>query len=112
MSMPNLDRPLTLESPQDVPDGAGGFSRIWLPLGELWAELRATSGRETASGTAPVSVNSVEIVVRGAPVGSLSRPRPEQRFREGTRIYRIVSVVEDDGRGQFLRCRTEEEVVT
>ncbi|WP_425039195.1 head-tail adaptor protein [Primorskyibacter sp. S187A] len=112
MSIPNLNRRLELEAPQDVPDGAGGFDRIWMPMGELWAEITSGTGRETASGTAPVSVTGVKIIVRGAPVTSAARPRPEQRFREGSRVFRITAVTEADQHGRYLSCQAVEEVVT
>ncbi|MGX9354127.1 head-tail adaptor protein [Roseobacteraceae bacterium S113] len=111
MSMPMLNRRLTLEAPQDVPDGAGGYDRIWMPMGELWAEITMGTGREKALGTAPVSVTGVKVVVRAARVGSAARPRPEQRFREGERIFRILSVAEADKQGRYLMCRAQEEVV-
>jgi len=51
------------------------------------------------------------ITVRAAPVGHAMRPRPEQRFREGARIFRITAVAEGDLRGRYLTCFVEEEVV-
>jgi hypothetical protein len=48
--------------------------------------------------------------VRGAPVGAQRRPKAEQRFRDGTRLFRILSVTERDPQGRFLICQTEEEV--
>ena len=111
MSQPRLDRLLTLEAPQDVPDGAGGYARLWMPLGQHWAEVTPGSGRETVSGTAPISAVSVKIVVRASPIGSLSRPRPDQRFREGARVFRIAAVAETDPRGRYLTCHSVEEEV-
>lgn len=112
MTAPMLDRRLVLEGFQEVPDGSGGYDRLWQVLGTLWAEITPVSDREAVVGTAPVSVNLLRIVVRSAPHGAVERPRPEQRFRDGARLYRIVSVVEHDRAGRFLRCRAEEEVVT
>ncbi len=34
---------------------------------------------------------------------------PEQRFREGSRIYRILAVADVDTGGRFLECRAREE---
>ena len=112
MTTPRLNRRLTLEAPQDVPDGAGGYDRIWMPMGVLWAEVTARAGRERANEVAPVSVSALRIVVRATPVGSAARPRPEQRFREGARVYRILAVAEKDPLGRYLSCQAEEEVVT
>ena len=45
MSSPRLNRKLVLEAPERVSDGAGGFSEAWVPLGVLWAEIAARTGR-------------------------------------------------------------------
>ena len=46
----------------------------------------------------------------GCSIGSTSRPLPDQRFREGTRVFRVLSVAERDPGSRFLICQTEEEV--
>ncbi|WP_197470815.1 head-tail adaptor protein, partial [Sulfitobacter sp. HI0054] len=55
MSRPQLNRPLVLEAAQRVSDGAGGHHEVWQPVGTLWAEVRARTGRETAQGGVAVS---------------------------------------------------------
>lgn len=111
MTMPKLNRQLTLEAPQDIADGSGGFDRLWLPIGQHWAEVTPRTGRESTRGVAPTGHVSVHIKVRGAAIGHQARPRPEQRFRDGTRIYHIQSVTEADANGHYLLCTAEEEVV-
>lgn len=110
MSTHRLTRRLTLEEPEMVADGAGGFTRIWRPLGQLWAEVRARSGRETAAGGLTTAAEvSYKITVRAAPVGSPERPRPEQRFREGSRVFQIIAVAESDAGQRYLTCFANEE---
>lgn len=111
MSRPNLNRRLVLEAPERVPDGAGGFVESWGALGELWAEVRARTGREKAGEAVPVSTVGYRIIVRGAPVGHSARPQPEQRFRDGGRVYLIRAVAEEDAAGFYLTCFADEEVV-
>ncbi|SEQ64390.1 head-tail adaptor protein [Thalassovita taeanensis] len=106
-----LNRRLVLESAERVADGAGGFAQSWGALGELWADVTLRSGRERASAGVQVSRAAFRIVVRGAPEGSTMRPRPDQRFREGARIYRIEAVAERDPEGRYLTCFATEEVV-
>ncbi|MBU2993704.1 head-tail adaptor protein [Octadecabacter sp. 1_MG-2023] len=106
-----LNRQLVLEAPQRVADGAGGFNESWAALGIVWANVKARSGREKAGVAAPLSLVSYQIVVRAAPVGSDARPQAEQRFREGERYYRILSVTEDDADGRYLICTSQEETV-
>lgn len=109
MKAPRLNRALALEEAAQVPDGAGGFSQSWTVLGHLWAEVSFRSGREADMGGGARALASYRITVRGAPVGSSMRPRPDQRFREGARVFRILSVGEKDPEGRFLTCIAQEE---
>jgi len=110
MSAPQLTRKLVLETPATVPDGAGGFGESWQTLGTVWAEVKTGSGREKAGSFATLSSMAFRITVRGAPVGSDQRPRPEQRFRDGSRIFRILAVSERDPQGHYLICFANEEL--
>ena len=109
-SDPHLERKLTLEERQKVPDTMGGVVTSWEELGTLWANVVARTGREGVVAEKETSLGSFRILVRGAPVGAPSRPRPDQRFREGSRIYNILSVTESDPHGRFLVCYAQEGV--
>ncbi len=111
MNTPRLSRKLALEAPERISDGAGGFREGWVELGTLWAEVTARTGRETAQTGAPISRMGFQVVVRGAPYGSMRRPEPEQRFREGARLFTIRAVAERDPEGRYLICFAEEEIV-
>lgn len=104
-----LTRVLTLETPAEAPDGAGGLVRSWQPLGEIWADMRAGSGREVSGQGASLSRARWRIIVRAAPQDAPSRPRPGQRFREGARLFDILAVAEADAAGRWLLCQAEEE---
>jgi len=108
---PSLTRKLALETPSTTPDGAGGLTLVWVELGTLWAEIAPRAGREVDSGGRDTPLQKHRIMVRGAPVGSDRRPQPDQRFREGTRVYNILSVAEIDATGRFLVCDVEERPV-
>lgn len=110
METPRLNRELVLEERQRTPDGAGGYTEAWVALGTLWADLRPGSGREEAFEGVTLSSVGLRIIVRAAPPGAPSRPRPDQRFREGDRRYRIVAVTERDPSGRYLTCFAHEEV--
>jgi head-tail adaptor len=110
-AVPRLDRALTLEAPVRSPDGAGGFMVTWQALGTHWAELRPGTGRERSGRAVTLSRSPYRIIVRGAPVGSPARPQPDQRFREGDRIFAILAVTEADPSGRYLTCHAEEETV-
>lgn len=109
--LPHLNRRLTLETPAVLDDGAGGYEPIWTVLGVHWAEVITRKGRETSGLSAPVSRTPVTITVRAAPHGDLARPRPEQRFRDGQRLFNIHAVRELDAQGLYLACDAQEEVI-
>ena len=105
-----LTRPMVLEQPSTVPDGAGGYSTSWAALGTLWAELRAGAGSERRGLIAPEGRMLFRVYLRATPQGSPQRPRPDQRLREGARIFTILAVSEADPSGAFLVCHAREEV--
>lgn len=110
MNAPQLNRRLVLETPERVADGAGGFTENWAVLGTLWAEVSPRTGRERAEAGVLVSSVAYRIVVRGAVFGAAGRPKPEQRFREGDRVFVIQAVAERDPEGRYLTCFATEEV--
>ncbi|RME13816.1 MAG: head-tail adaptor protein [Alphaproteobacteria bacterium] len=110
MMRPVLNRKMLLEAPVRVADGAGGFVTTWQVRGELWAELRPGTGREKAAELMTVATVPYRIIVRAAPPGAPSRPEPEQRFRSGSRIFRILAVTEADPGARYLVCFAQEEV--
>lgn len=110
MKPPILNRKLTLEAPQRVADGAGGFVTTWVALGDLWAEIKAGTGREKAAEFMTVASIPFRITVRAAEDGAASRPTADQRFRAGNRIFRILAVTEADAGVQYLACFAQEEI--
>ena len=105
-----LNRPLTLEGVVRVADGAGGFTESWASLGTLWAEVVPGAGRDVAGEEAFFATVPYRITVRGARQGAASRPKPDQRFREGLRVFAILAVTERDPEGHYLMCFSREEV--
>ncbi|KAA9009034.1 head-tail adaptor protein [Histidinibacterium aquaticum] len=111
MKRPLLTRRLVLEAPADTPDGAGGHAEGWTALGTLWAEVEVRSGGDRRGPAVPQSRLALRITLRAVAEGSLSRPQPGQRFREGARVYRLRAVGIADPFGRYLTCYAEEEVV-
>ncbi|MFN6951053.1 MAG: head-tail adaptor protein [Albidovulum sp.] len=110
MSIPRLNRKLLLEEAQRTPDGAGGQHLTWVTVGTLWGHIDAGWGRERAGEFVTLSSVPYRITVRAAPPGAPSRPRPEQRLRDGTRVFRITAVTEAGVEGRYLICFAQEEV--
>ncbi|MDP1669389.1 head-tail adaptor protein [Phaeovulum sp.] len=111
MSAPQLNRALVLETAERVADGAGGHVLSWMALGTLWAEVKPGTGRERAGEFVTLASVPYRITVRAAPQGSTRRPRPDQRFRDGDRVFRILAVGEADPAGLYLTCFAQEQVV-
>ena len=109
MSAPRLTRRLMLEQHIRDEDGAGGHVDHWVVLGTLWAEVRPGPGREREGPGIPMGRVAYRIVVPSALPGSLARPRPDQRLRDGVRVFHILAVSEHDRRGAYLTCFCEEE---
>ena len=106
----HLRRRMALEQPARSPDGAGGFVEPWVTLGEVWVEVKAMPGREVTQGGQTLSRNAHRMMSRAAPQGADMRPRPDQRLREGARIFTILAVSDSDPTGRYLTCYTQEEV--
>ncbi len=108
MMSPKLNRRLILEERVRVADGAGGFTESWVSKGAIWAKLEARGGAEQQLGARVISVSKFRVITRAAPFGADSRPRPDQRFREGGRTFDILAVGEYDEAGRYLEIWAEE----
>lgn len=106
----HLNRKLMLEDPQRSQDGGGGYHESWTALGVLWAQMSALSGRTSGQEGGSLSLQRYRIILRATPQEAASRPRPGQRFREGSRLFRIEAVNEADPKGHYLACFCLEEV--
>jgi len=108
MTQVRLNRKLVLEELLRVPDAMGGYTESWVSKGALWANLEARGGAEQQVGARTLSVAKFKIITRAAPFGADSRPRPDQRFREGGRSFDILAVGEYDTAGLYLEIWAEE----
>ena len=104
---PRLASRLTLESPVRTPDGGGGATVTWVPVGHLWGEIEARSARETAPGDRVSSRVTHRITLRRGPTAA-ERPGPEQRLVHRGRVFAIHGVAEADPRGAYLTVWAEE----
>ena len=103
-----LLRRLVLETAERTADGSGGHREEWVPLGVIWADVRPRGGREDFIAGRPRGRVKYRVLVRAAPVGAPSRPQPRQRFRDGARVFQILTVTESDQTGRYLEIVAEE----
>lgn len=107
VSAADLDAALVLETPQRVPDGGGGWEVSWLPLGTLWASMRAAGASEREHGARAYGRITHRVVVRAAAPQSPRRPRADQRLLARDRVLNVLAVAEAETPG-FLVCWCEE----
>lgn len=105
---PILNRRVKLEERVSTPDGAGGFTSTWNQMGTMWASIESRRGGERRIGERMVPSLAHRVIVRAAPYGAPSRPRPDQRFSDQGRIFTILAVSENDPQGLYLECWCEE----
>lgn len=99
-----FSRRFVLEERSAAPDGGGGVSEGWRELGAIWASVEPGGAREVFSGGGPAAVATHRACIRYAPHGSAARPKPDQRFREGERVFAILGVTEENDRRARLIC--------
>lgn len=99
-----LNRRLVLEAPVETADGAGGVTRSYETVTTLWASVVALSaGADTAAASLGAAITH-RIVIR-----SRGEVTTRHRLRDGTRVFRIVSLRESPDR-RFLEIQAEESI--
>jgi len=96
-----LNRRLALEAPVETADGAGGVVRIHQEVATLWAALEPAAARGEVVAAQLGATLTHRITIRHR-AGITTR----HRFRDGARIFRIVTIRERGGR--FLDIQAEE----
>lgn len=97
-----LDRRLILQSPVEIPDGAGGVSRDYTAVGTLWGSVTTLGGRADIEAERPGAALRFRIVLRFR-----DDITTRHRLLDGAHIYRIVAVREI-ARRRFLEIDAEE----
>ncbi len=99
----DLRHRLTLEQLERMSDEGGGFSESWAAVATLWCDVRPLAGSETVESDRLAGRVSHEIALRYRP-----EVVPAMRFRDGARVFHIVSVIDVDERRRWLKCLCEE----
>ncbi len=86
-SIGHLRHRVTLEASAAAPDGAGGATKTWSALAELWCAIRDIGGNEhyEAGGLK----GSVTHLLTLRPHPDLA---PARRLRHGTRVFEILAL--------------------
>ncbi len=94
---------MTLEEPDDTPDGAGGASRIWVEVQEFWANLRAVSVHNAIGNASAEQCVTHELRYRKGPLLTLA-----DRLRYDDRYFNIRGVRDAVGDGSYQLALIEE----
>ncbi|ARQ00948.1 phage head closure protein [Pseudorhodoplanes sinuspersici] len=100
-----LNRRLVLEAPLETDDGAGGVMRSFGAIATLWASVTPVSAHEEIEAARLGARVTHRIGLRFS-----SDITTRHRFRDGSAVYRIVSLRDRDGRKRFLDIAAEERV--
>lgn len=104
MSNPGLlNRRLTLEAPVETADGAGGVTRSFGAVATLWASVTPVSAQRAFEAARLGARVTHRIGIRFS-----DDITTKHRLREQSRIFRIVSLSDRDGRKRFLQIEAEE----
>lgn len=99
----SLTSRLEVQEETRVKNGSGGYTSSWVKLKEIWALVRPASGRDLYWGQMLQQRITHTVTLRfDADITA------KHRFRFGSRILRILSVVNLDERGKEQTCLCEE----
>ena len=94
---------LTVETPADTPDGAGGFTRSWVSGSTLAADIVPVRADEADFGEGRAGFATHRIIIRGR-----SDIASGNRFRLGARLFEIRAIHDRDEDGRYLTCLVQE----
>lgn len=100
----DLRHRLTLEAADEVEDGAGGVTRTWQPLGQVWAAIEPLSLNDALRADKRLGVLTHRVRLRHRTDITLAH-----RFVLGQRSFAIRALRDPDERGCLLECLVEEE---
>jgi SPP1 family predicted phage head-tail adaptor len=100
-----LNRRLVLEAPVETPDGAGGVTRSYTDVTTLWAAIRPAGAEGDIVAAASGATVTHRILIRAR-----SELTTRHRLREGSRIFRIVALRDQDGTRRFTEIAAEERI--
>lgn len=83
---------LTLQAPNETPDGQGGVVRGYVDLGKVWARVVPLAARESVAADANGATLRARIETRAPLAVTLAH-----RLIDGAKVYRITGF-RDDGR--------------
>ncbi len=94
---------LTLEQTVRTPDAGGGATVSWSTVATVWASVEAVGGGEHEAADRADARTRYRIRMRYRLDVTAG-----MRFRQGARTFNIRTVLDEEGRRQWLICLCEE----
>jgi SPP1 family predicted phage head-tail adaptor len=88
---------IVIRRPIEVDNGKGGYTSDWLPVAELWAEVKGLDGREAMIGQVLNGISSYRIRIRYR-----KGIQPSDQVRYEHLDLNIRSVADPDGKREQL----------
>lgn len=107
MSVRKMNKWIHLEVLEPISDGGGGYTDTWRPIWEGWAERQPPKPRDITM--AQQNTFTLTHVFRIRHTDRIDR---SMRFREGERIFQILSYHADDPRERYLKVYCQEGPLT
>lgn len=99
---------VTLQRPQETPDGGGGFDLDWFTVATVWGRFMPERGNERVrAGRIEASVGAVVQVRHSSDVADVA---PDWRAVIGGVAYNIRSVTQPDRRNRIIEMTVERGV--
>lgn len=98
-----LRRRVTIETPVDVADELGGFTRGFAPLAQVWANIETLGAREDFVEQRLEELRRLAVTIRWR-----DDVKSQMRFDFRGRKLVIKGVEDPDERRRFLKCLCEE----
>lgn len=95
---------LTLQAADEIEDGAGGVTRTWEAIGQVWAAIEPLSLDDKLLADKRLGVLTHRFLLRHRTDVTLSH-----RFVLGLRVFIIRALRDPDQRGRLLECLVEEQ---
>lgn len=92
---------------ESVAEPEGGHTRIFVPMGNVWARVRSLTGRQGSNADGRMVAISHSVVVRFR-----SDLGPGDRVLYRGRTLEVVSAADINGRRAYLSCACSETQVT
>ncbi|WP_321397379.1 phage head closure protein [Emcibacter sp.] len=104
MTYQELRYRVTCQEEERTPDGTGGYATGWRDVATVWAAIMPVSAKMTQEARQQRPKRTMDIRVRFR-----ADLEPCRRMLQGGKRWRVLSVLDPDGRGRWFMFRVEEE---